>query len=138
MTLQELERAKKENLCFVYLGSGYDKKSCPNKGTSHKHNVKKNDKQVHNIQVLPLDASKKFKEVEVCHSDATHACCVTSSMWILAVGPYDLVRMHGFINGHKVWIMVDDGATHNFLNYKLVKKLKLPQLLVSISIRSRY
>ena len=88
---------------------------------------KKNDKQVHTIQVLPLDASKKFKEVEVCHSDATHACCVTSSMWMPAFGPYDLVRMHGFINGHKVWIMVDDGATHNFLNYKLVKKLKLPQ-----------
>ena len=25
-------------------------------------------------------------------------------------------------------MLVDDGSTHNFLNYKLVKKLKLPQV----------
>lgn len=37
------------------------------------------------------------------------------------------MRMHGNIKGQKVRIMVDDCATHNFLNYSLVKKLKLPE-----------
>ena len=48
-------------------------------------------------------------------------------MWLPPFGLYDLVRMHGFINVHNILILMDDGATHNFLNYKLVKKLKLPQ-----------
>ena len=48
-------------------------------------------------------------------------------MWQETFGLHDLVCMHGTILGHKVRILVDDGATHNFLNYKLVKRLKLPQ-----------
>ena len=35
--------------------------------------------------------------------------------------------LHGTINGRRVRILVDDGATHNFLNYTLVKKLCLQQ-----------
>lgn len=31
------------------------------------------------------------------------------------------------LNGQHVCILVDDDATHNFLNYKLVKKLHLPE-----------
>ena len=52
---------------------------------------------------------------------------VTAAMWQPAVGPHELFCMHGFINGHRIRILVDIGATHNFLNYKLVKKLHLPQ-----------
>ena len=48
-------------------------------------------------------------------------------MWLPHFGPHDLVHMHGTINGCKFWDMVDDGATHKFLNYDLVKKLQLPQ-----------
>ena len=33
--------------------------------------------------------------------------------------------MHGTIKGHKVRILIDDGASHNFLNYKLIKRLKI-------------
>ena len=35
--------------------------------------------------------------------------------------------LHGTINKQRVCILVDDGATHNFLNYTLVKKLCLQQ-----------
>ena len=38
-----------------------------------------------------------------------------------------MFRMHGTINGQRIRLLVDDGATHNFLNYKLVKKLQLAQ-----------
>ena len=56
-----------------------------------------------------------------------HECCLTASMWQETFGPHDLVRMHGSIYGHRVRILIDNGATHNFLNYKLVKKLKLAE-----------
>ena len=48
-------------------------------------------------------------------------------MWQETFGPHDLVHLHGSIYGHRVCILIDDGAMHNFLNYTLVKKLKLPE-----------
>ena len=59
--------------------------------------------------------------------EVKHECHLTSSMWQPTFGLNDLVRMHGSINEHKVRILIDDGALHNFLNYKLVKKLQLPK-----------
>ena len=84
------------------------------------------EKVVHTVQVLPLD-SDKIKEVTVSHYNATHSCCVTKSMFVPPFGPHDLVHMHNTINGHKVNVMIDDSASHNFLNYSLVKRLKLTQ-----------
>ena len=43
-------------------------------------------------------------------------------------GPHELFRLHGTINGRRVCVLIDNGATHNFLNYTLVKKLCLPQV----------
>ena len=59
--------------------------------------------------------------------DVDHNCSITPSMWQQLFGPHELVRMHETIKRHKVLILIDDGASHNFLNYKLVKKLKLLQ-----------
>ena len=59
--------------------------------------------------------------------DVKHECHLTSSMWQLTFVPHDLVHMHGSIDGHKVHVLIDGGALHNFLIYKLVKKLMLSQ-----------
>ena len=74
-----------------------------------------------------MDASPKYAVVEVSHTTVSHECCVTVAMWQPTVGPHKLFCMHGTINGQRIRILVDDGATHNFLNYKLVKKLHLAQ-----------
>ena len=52
----------------------------------------------------------------------------SASMWEPTFGPHELDRMHGTINKQRVCILVDDGATHNFLNYKFIKKLKLKEV----------
>ena len=52
----------------------------------------------------------------------SHCIYVARDIWTT-----DLVRMHGSIYGHRVRILIDDGATHNFLIYKLAKKLKLAE-----------
>ena len=82
---------------------------------------------MHMVQLLPLESSTRYSKVEVSHMDVAHDCSLTSSMWQSNFGPHELVRMHGTIQGHRVRVLVDDGDSHNFLNYKLVKELKLIQ-----------
>ena len=64
--------------------------------------------------------------VEVNHHSCEHKCHLTTLPW--QVGPHEIFCLHGTINGRQVCILVDDGATHNFLNYMLVKKLHLQQV----------
>ena len=99
----------------------YSKRDCP----KLKQAEPQKDKQMHKLQVLSLDLSLWFPQVQVSHMDVRHECHLTSSMWQPTFGPHDLVHMHGKINDHKACILIDDGALHNFLNYKVVKKLKL-------------
>lgn len=62
------------------------------------------------------------------HTSDTHECYVTQAIWQQPSGPHDLVHLHRMIAwGCRVSILVDDGATHNFLNYAFVKRLKSPQ-----------
>ena len=87
------------------------------------------------VQLLPLESSSRYSQVQVSHTDVVYECSITPSMWQPTFGPHELVRMHGSILGHKVRILIDDGASHNFLNYTLVKKLKLCQSQVHIPTR---
>ena len=126
LSKEQLSKAKAEGLCFHCMSPDHPKKDCPKLNEDKRGSDKGKEKVVHTVQVLPLD-SDKIKEVTVSHYDATHSCCVTKSMFVPPFGPHDLVCMHGTINGHKVNVMIDDSATHNFLNYSLVKRLKLTQ-----------
>ena len=63
----------------------------------------------------------------MCHCDEHHVCSVSMSMWQPTVGPHDMVCMYGTIGGCRVTVFVDDGASHNFLNYSLAKKLGLTE-----------
>ena len=123
LSKEDFEHTKKENLCFLYMGD-HPKKDFP----SLKKLGPSKDKKVHTMQVLPLELSSQYSQVEVSHMDVMHESHLTSYTWQPKFGPHDLVRMHGVINGHKVHIIIDDGALHNFLNYKLLKKLKLHQI----------
>ena len=39
-----------------------------------------------------------------------------------------LLWFHGTIGGQCICVLVDDGSTHNFLKYTLIKKLGLPHV----------
>ena len=123
---EDFERARKEKLCFLCLGD-HEKKDCPQLKGKEPERGKGKEKALHMVQVLPLEDSPKYSAVQVSHSELLHECCVTAAMWQPTMGPHELFRMHGTIEGQRVRILVDDGATHNFLNYKLVKKLHLAQ-----------
>lgn len=73
------------------------------------------------MQTLSLSGNKNYKSVEVLHEDNTHMCCLSSAMWKSTFGPHELVKMHGFVDGKPARLMIDDPATHNFVNYALVK-----------------
>ena len=106
----------------------HTKKEClklQGKDGAHARQSKGKEKAMHMVQRLTLDSSSKFFVVEVLHGEAQHECCVFAAMWQPTFGPHELHRMHGTINGQRVHILVDDGATHNFLDYKIIKKLNL-------------
>ena len=54
---------------------------------------------------------------------SSHFLYVARDLWMASFGLY----AYGTILDHKVRLLVDDGAKHNFLNYKFVKRLKLQQ-----------
>ena len=125
----QYEKARKENLYFNYFKPGHAKADCPKlkagRSSSNAKKDAKSSRQVHTVQRLPLNVGE-FSEVVVSHMSDTHECCVTQAMWQSSVGPHNLVRLYGKIGGRRVSIMIDDGATtHNFLNYALVKRIKV-------------
>ena len=56
-------------------------------------------KALHMVQVLPLEEYPKYSDVQVSHSELLHECCVTTAMWQPTMGPHELFRMHGTIEG---------------------------------------
>ena len=123
--MNELKR-KTYVLCAYLINIA--KKDCPRLQGKDGGNSKGKEKAMHSIQCLTLTYSYKYSAVEVLHDEAQHECCVSTSMWEPTFGPHELHRMHGTINRQHVHILIDDGSTHNFLNYKLIKKLKLKEV----------
>ena len=83
---------------------------------------------MHTVQLLTLAKCPHYSAIEYSHEAPPHECVLTPSPWENRVSPHDLFKIHGTIDGRRVRVLVDDGSTHNFLNYTLVKKLKLPQV----------
>ena len=110
------------------MSDQHAKKDCPRLQGKEAGTSKGKEKAMHMVQCLTHIDSPKYLAVEVLHDEEQHECCVSALMWQPTFGPHELHRMHGTINGQRVCILVDDGATHNFLNYKLIKKLKLTEV----------
>ena len=127
LSSDELARARRDKLCFQCLGS-HERKDCPQLKDNTADKNKGKEKALHTVQLLPLEACSKYVAVEISHQAIEHDCCLTVSPWQPTLGPHELFRFHGTINGRRVRVLVDDGSTHNFLNYTLVKKLRLPQV----------
>ena len=83
---------------------------------------------MHMVQLLSLEDCSKYSAEQACHQSVEHECCLTVAPWQSSFGPHELLRFHGTINERRVRVLVDDGSTHNFLNYTLVKKLRLAQV----------
>ncbi|KAJ7518724.1 hypothetical protein O6H91_20G005100 [Diphasiastrum complanatum] len=101
LSRSDIERAKREHLCFICLGKGHNKSQCPK--VQHKGNTdetpgknqngpfrKPEKKQVHTVQVLPLGQSPKVKSVHVSHINEAHTCSITANIWQPTVGPHTI------------------------------------------------
>ena len=66
-------------------------------------------------------------EFGVGHTNNSHAYYITKTMWQPFVRSHNLVCLYGTIGGHRITIMTNNGATHNFHKYTLVKKLRVSE-----------
>lgn len=43
------------------------------------------------------------------------------------------IRLHAFLNGHQVLILVDSGSSSNFISNSMVGKIQLPTILAAVA-----
>ena len=91
-----MARARRERLCVGCLGK-HERKDCPWKLVNESDKGSGVEKAMYCVQVLALTECPKYLAVEVNHNLCEHDCQLTTSPW--QVGPHELFRLHGTING---------------------------------------
>lgn len=118
LSYQEMMDRKLKGRCFKCNGPFHPMHQCPNR----------------QLRVLILDdnevgedSEKKLLAVEVEESeDEENAEMSILNLNHIAFENHQTVKFQGQIHGVPVLVMVDSGATHNFISQKLVQKMEWP------------
>lgn len=117
LSYQELMERKQKGLCFKCGGAFHPMHQCP-------------DKQ---LRVLVIEneeeenSDAKILAVEVEDTDEEEGGeCSILNLHHIAQENHHTVKFQGIVRGVPVLILVDSGATHNFISQKLVYKMDWP------------
>ncbi|MCH83576.1 RNA-directed DNA polymerase (Reverse transcriptase) [Trifolium medium] len=129
LSYQELMDRKQKGLCFKCGGPFHPMHQCPDKQLSvlvldeddrgeTEENMIGDDggETEENVIAVEVDESDEEKQGEMCILNLNH----------ISYGNNKTVKFQGEMCGVPVLVLVDSGATHNFISQKLVRKLELP------------
>jgi len=82
------------------------------------------DEDVGHIQNTEVDTIETAEEEATCHDNAVEERSILAS--ISGVPKYNTLRMRGVLQGKKVSLLIDGGASHNFINLALLQRRHIP------------
>jgi hypothetical protein len=119
-TRRELRR---KQLCFTCKEPWDPTHKCMGKGNDHYIEVFLEDEEEEyfgHLQNIEAEATGHAEEEDASHDLATDEKVTLAS--INRVPKFNTFRMRGVLQGHKVSVLIDGGASHNFIDSSLLQR----------------
>jgi hypothetical protein len=82
------------------------------------------DEDFGHIQNIEADTTETAEEEAIGHDSATEEKAILAS--ISGVPKYNTFRMRGVLQGKRVSVLIDGGASHNFIDSALLQRRHIP------------
>ena len=112
--------------CHICGKSGYWKRECPQGNTGNNNNYKGNNNNNYKGNNNNYKGKGKFNNLEET-SLSTSPPNYNNNLELTNAEENQerLLRVNGKINGHSAWILLDSGASRNFLDEQFVHRCKI-------------
>lgn len=113
----EFARYKAEGLCFQCGGKSHSRRDCPNK-------------ELMILVVQGDDEGGKEEDEEVGEEKEEEAaefaeCAALSTKSAMGISSPRTIKLRGAVNDVQLIVLIDSGATHNFIDHRLMRHLGL-------------
>jgi hypothetical protein len=123
-TRRELRRKK---LCYTCKEPWDPSHKCMGKGKAHYIEVtydNDEDEYFSHLQDIEADTTETTKEESPSHGMTIEEKATLAS--ISGVPKYNTFRMRGVLQGQKISVLIDGGASHNFIDSSLLQRRHIP------------
>jgi hypothetical protein len=125
-TRRELRR---KHLCFTCKEPWDPTHKCMGKGKAHYIEVISNDEEeedLGHIQNMEANPTENEEEEDAGHGLTTDKKVTIAS--ISGVPKFNPFKMRGVLQGQKISVLIDGGASHNFIDSTLLKRRHIPTI----------
>jgi hypothetical protein len=124
-TRRELRR---KQLCYTCKEPWNPSHKCMGRGQAHYIEVTSDNEEedFRHIQNMEADTTETAEEEATGHNSATEERATLAS--ISGVPKYNTFRMRGVLQGQKVSVLIDGGASHNFNDSALLQRKHIPTI----------
>jgi hypothetical protein len=123
-TRRELRR---KQLCYTCKEPWDPSHKCMGRGKAHYIEVtsdNEEDEDFGHLQNIEADTTENTEEEDASHDMTTDEKATLAS--ISGVPKYNTFRMRGVLQGQKVSVLIDGGASHNFIDSALLQRRHIP------------
>lgn len=112
----EFARYRAEGHCFQCGGKSHSRRDCPNKELM--------------VLVVQEEEGEEFVDAEGDEKEEEETtefaeCAALSAKSAMGISSPRTIKLRGMVNNKQALVLIDSGATHNFIDYRLMKELGL-------------
>jgi hypothetical protein len=118
---------RRKQLCYTCKEPWDPSHKCMGRGKAHYIEVtsdNEEDEDFGHLQNIEADTTETAEEEGTGHDIATDEKATLAS--INGVSKYNTFKMRGVLHGQKVSVLIDEGASHNFINSTLLQRRHIP------------